>query len=68
MMNKSKLVLGLATASLTIAAATLAPQAQAHQKAKNIRIHTIMRCQRPLTAAVRLLSVWLKRPTTKLKP
>lgn len=34
MMNKSKLVLGLATASLTIAAATLAPQAQAHQKAK----------------------------------
>lgn len=34
MMNKSKLVLGLAAASLTIAAATLAPQAQAHQKAK----------------------------------
>jgi len=34
MINKSKLVLGLATASLTIAAATLAPQAQAHQKAK----------------------------------
>lgn len=34
MMNKSKLVLGLATASLAIAVATLAPQAQAHQKAK----------------------------------
>ncbi|MDP2903638.1 MAG: porin family protein [Methylovulum sp.] len=34
MMNKTKLVLGIATATLTMAAAMVAPQAQAHSKAK----------------------------------